>query len=1007
MLCVAVIIASLFMAAPVIYAKGQQDEALTRADQLIKEKEYDKALSVLSDYARKNPGKFEQVQSRIRKILAVREQYNSTAQALLNETEKAAPSDSRILSLTNRLNDLDPNRITETQELLGQIKDIALFKSYQKRLEEILAQGQRQISRREYTDALKTYASGMDIYQEDFFNSGYGQIMESRVRQGINSLTSNINPFEQNMNSLLAALRELENMANQGTEPQNLASYRTAYNKFGAEADRFIALRNIFSGADTVFRDNLAQLRSTDPRMADRNFLAFASRLVGGRTEGTRDGMLGVFDALWNQAMPRARELIEAKALAVYASVNNEVTAGNFARVESRAEVLAGYAGFADDLEIRWNRYDQDAPKVTVLSQTVPVNQADNYLKYRALKDTAPYWQRLGQLGIRLNAVAQRDTLRLWRNGENVAELVRTERITTGTLRQIRQDLQALTNNLQQGTAAYRNLENTFLSSDGIKYVNQITAAVSALTKRASEREYNSAIVQYTIANELIKTRIKEREAELAQGSGLLEGVQKEGYLAKYPTMAAEILTRTETSIEADRQALQTLLNQYNEESQDVKESAQFNTARQEAVTLQTSLEDTRTRARNVNATARSQAAQADSLRREGDRILSEAQIAMNRADFETAQERISGAGTAYDRSLALEDDNATRNKRDTALMNMQTQIAARLNEDVIKRVEEIIPQIREAYLGNDFDRAERLITQAQNTWRLTQTIDNPDIVYWQGMIRAGMRTGRTIPATAPLYAEMSQLLSDARKNYEEAQKILSSSRNEGLRRLTAARTNIEKVKLVYPMNEEASLLGLRIEQQMDPAAFAKAFAERVRIAIEGTRRGNNRIQAYNDLLNLRSINPQFDLRSINSQYAGWQSVIDQAAVDAGLRQAPPDPAAVAEAQNIVERNRSIITSRNQERMDEARNELSRAVRLDPNNAEARRLFNDASRILSAGSDILDSEAERLYQQASQALVQNNGARALMLINQIYARNANYRLNKRMITLERRARDIL
>jgi hypothetical protein len=997
-LCAAAIIASLFLAAPVLHGIGRQEEVFVRADELVREKEYDKALSLLTEYARENPKKFDQVQPRIRKILAVREQYNSTAQALLNEMEKDFPNDGRILTLTNRLNDLDPNRKTETQELLDQIREIALFKSYQKRLEEILVQGQRQITRREYADALKTYIGGLDIYQKDFFSAGYGQAMESRARQGINSLTGSMNNFEPTMNSLLAALRELEGMANQGTEPQNLTAYRTAYNRFGAEVDRFINLRNIYAGADAVFRDDLAQLRRTDPRIADRNFLAFASRLAGGRSDGTRDGMLGVFDALWNQAVPRARELLEAKALAVYAALTNEVTAGNYGRVENRAEVLAGYASFAEDIELRWNRYDQDSSKVTIINQNVPIHQAENYLKYRSLKDTAPYWLILGQVGARLNAVAQRDTLRLWKNGENIAELVRTERISTGTLRQIRQDSQTLANNIQQGTAVYRNLENRYLSSDGLKYINQITAAVSALAKKASDRESASAIVQYTISNELIKTRIKEREAELAQGSALLEGVNKNGYTAKYPTRAAEILTRMETSIEADRQAIQTLINQYNDEPQEIKESNQFNDALQELLAIQTSLEGIRTRSRNVTATARSQSAQAAALRRDGDRLLTEAQTAMTRSDFETASERLSRAGSIYDQSLALEDDEPTLKKRDTTLLNMQTEIAARLNDDVIKRVSALEDQIREAFLVNDFDRAERLLTQAQNIWKLTQTIDNPNLAYWQGMIRAGMRSGRTIPVTAPLYAEMSQLLNEARKNYEEAQKILTSSKSEGQKKLAAARVNIEKIKLVYPMNEEASLLDLRIQQLMDPQAFTKTFAEKVRIAVEGTKRGNNRLQAYNDLIVLRTINPQ---------YTNWQPIIDQAAVDSGQRQAPPDPAAVAEAQNIVERNRATVTSRNQDRMEEARTELARAVRLDPGNAEARNLFNDASRFLAASSTVMDSEAERLYQQVSQALVQNNGIRALALINQIYARNANYRYNSRMVTIERRARDIL
>jgi len=1002
-----VIIASLLVAVPAMHGKGRQDDVLSRVDSLIAAKHYNEALVMISDYARGDPKKLDQVQPRMRKIIAAREQYNTTAQALLDEMEKESRDDARVLYLTNQLNDLDPQRISETQDLIGQIREIALFRSYQKRLEGILSQGERLITQGEYTDALRVYAGGLDILQAEFFTSGYGPAMENRARQGIINITGNITAFAPVMNGLLASVRDLESMANQGVEPQNLTAYRNAYNRVGTEIDRFIALRNIYAETNRTFRDDLIQLRRLNPGMADRNFLAFASRLVAGRTEGARDGMLGVFDTLWNQTISKTRDLLEAKALAVYTAAMNEAGGGNYGRIESRAETLAGYASLPADLEARWNRYDQDSRKATLFDQTVPDSEAENYLKYRALSDTSGYWRTLGQLGTRYAAVPVRDTVTLWRNGGNADELIRTERATTGTLRQIRQDAQALANAIQQGTAGYRNLESRYVDSAALGYIDGISAAAASLVNRSGDRERGSAAMYYTISNEQMKNRITEREAQFRQGSQLLDGVQRDGYLAKNPTIAAEFLTRMETSLDSDRQAMQALLTQYNDESPEILQSAQVSSLRTEALAIQTRQENLRTQGRNLAVLARSQSEQAGILRRDGDRFFSEAQTALARADFDTARDRIYQAGNAYDQSLALEDDEATRIKRDGAVPNLDAQIAVRLNEDVIRRVGELVGQIRESYFANDFDRAERLITQAQNTWKLTQTIDNPDISYWQGMIRAGLRSGRTIPATAPLYAEMSQLLSEARKNYEEGQNLLASSRNEGMNRLTAARQNVEKVKLVYPMNEEASLLDLRIEQQMDPAAFSTAFAEKVRFAIEGTRRGTNRIQALNDLLNLRAINPQYNLRAINSQYASWESVINQAEIDAGLRPPPPDPRAIAEAQNIVERYRAIVASRNQERIEEARNELSRALGLDPNNAEARNLFNEASRILAAGRTVLDSEAERLFQQASQAITQNNGVRALQLITQIYNLNPNYRYINRMITLENRARSIL
>jgi tetratricopeptide (TPR) repeat protein len=271
--------------------------------------------------------------------------------------------------------------------------------------------------------------------------------------------------------------------------------------------------------------------------------------------------------------------------------------------------------------------------------------------------------------------------------------------------------------------------------------------------------------------------------------------------------------------------------------------------------------------------------------------------------------------------------------------------------------------------------------------------VDNPEILNWEGMIRVGLRSGRTIPGTAPLYAEMSQLLSEARKNYEEGRDLIAASRTEGLRKLDMADQNIQKVQLVYPMNEEAGLLNLRIEQVRDPAAFTAAFETRVNNAIAGTRRRD--MQAYNDLLNLRTINPQ---------YPNWTSIITQAEIAVGIRPPPPRPEDLALSAELTARARAVVRARDSSRMEDARTDLSQAIKLNPGNQEAIDLFREASQVTAVTTLVLDAEAERKYQQAIAALNQNNAIGALTLVNEIYAQNPRYRNNSRMITLEQRVR---
>ncbi|MDR1307297.1 MAG: hypothetical protein LBK74_06965 [Treponema sp.] len=992
----AAVVLSLAAAVPALYGRGQQEDALARADELIAAKRYNEALGILSEYARQNPKSFDSAQSRIKRIMQAKDDYNLTAQKLLTEMEKETPDAELILALTNYLYELDPQRITETQEVIARIREAALFRSNQRRLDRILTQGQALIARGEYAEALRTYAGGLDIYQAEFFTGGYGAAMENRARQGISSLTANTALFSSISASLLDAVDNLAALENQGIGPQNLTVYRNAYNRVGAEIDRLTNLRDVYAGTASAFREDLDQIHSASPRGGDRNFLAFAARLMDGRGDDPEDGMLGIFDAVWNRAVPRARDLLDAKSGSVYAAALDEARASDYGGIGSRAEVLAGYASFPVDLETRWTRYDTSSPKPALFGEAVPPGEEGKYLKFRALAETAGYLGTLGQLGIRFDAVEQRDTVALWRSGGNPDELIRAEQSNTAQLRQIRQEAQNLVELIRRETGEYNTMDGRYPGSGAVEYINGVSGIAADFANGIKIQEDDSAARRFTIANGMIEGQIRQRETEFQQGSALVEGTLREGYLARRPAEGAELLTRMDGTLETDRQALQGLMNQYAAEPPEVQSAGQVLSLRGEAQALQTRLEGLRSQGRSLAATARSLAAQAEALRTEGSRTFAAAQAALGQEDFDAAENRLDQAIIAYDRSLELEDDEAARNQRDTAIPLLSAEITQRLNEAVFRDVENLITQISESYFRGDFDQAENLVTRALNRWRRTQTVDNPEIAYWRRMIQTGQRSGRTILPTAPLYAEMSQLLSEAQKNYEEGRELIGPSRTDGIKKLEQARQNIQKVKLVYPMNEEAGLLDLQIDQVSDPPGFARTFETKVNTAVAGCRQRS--IQAYSDLLNLFKINPNYPNRA---------AIINQAEIDVGMRPRPPSEEQLAQSRELTSAAGSIVASGNMARMEEARGYLREAIELNPGNQEAKNLFNQASTLIVVSALRLDPESQQLFNQASQLIAQQNGVAALQLINQIYARNSQYRLMRQMITIEQRARSLL
>ena len=987
-----IIIITLAAAVPTLsYGKGQQEDPLSRADKLIEERRFNEALTILTALARESPRSFDNAQKRVRKILFFREQFNEVFRELFDEMEKDPPDPERIVALGRQLNELDPQRYAEAQSIIGSSMGLAMSRTSQQQLDRILRQGQEQTNRGAYGEALRTYSGGFSIYQDEFFTGKYGAAMENRTRQAITTLTGSINAVTAAGNALVEAVNALEALSGQGIEPQNLTAYRNAYNRVGAEMDRFTALRNTYANADAAFREDLIRLRQNFPQDEDQNFLAFAILILEGR--GNQKGMLGVFDSIWNSAVPRARALLDTKSRTVFTATVNDAAANEYGRIGTRSDTLAGYASFPVNLEVRWGQYNTAPQRVTLFNEPVPSGEAGNYLKFRSLERTAPYWRTLGQLGNRFTAVLNQTTLA----GGRVSP---EEQGTVTALRQILTDAENLLGTIQREGAEYRAQETRYPNSGSLTYIDGVSAAVTDLINAATGMIENSSVQRYIIANRAIESRIRAREEELSRGEEFLRGTQKGDYLAKYPTQAAEQLSGMETAIEADRQAMEALLNQYNREPAAIAGNSQIRNLREEARALQSRMERVRAQGRTSVATARTQSTDAANLRREGDRLFAEAQTALARNDFDTAENRMNRASDAYFQSLEREEDEETYNKRNTAIPELGRRIAIAKDADNQRRITELTAQIEESFFRGDFDQAQQRVTQAQNLWKQTQPGESVILAEWALRIQNALRSGRNIPPTAPLYAEMSQLLSDARKNYEEGKTQWESSRPqdparaEATRKLDTARQNLQKVRLVYPMNADAGILELLIAQVTD-TRFTETLDSRIQTAVNRTKTGSiaNKNEGLNDLLNL-----SIAFRN----HTNWPPIIRQAEIDTGRRPPDPTPQEIEEARQIVNSARPVINSGNADQIRAAQSELARAIKLDPNNQEAKIVYDLATRRIAIVELVLDYEAERLFIQASQALVQDDAIRARRLIQEILNRNSNYQYVSKVALLIQR-----
>jgi hypothetical protein len=979
----------LFAAVSPLYggAKGEKSD-FAEADRLIEEKQYNRAMVLLNQFASTGPDDFEEAQERIRKIFGFRNEYNKVAEELLVVIETRPEDAALILRLSNRLRELDPERIAETQDFINRAYEVALFRANRRRLETILAQGSDFIAQGRLANAMETYASGLDIYQAEFFRAGHGNIVENQVRTHINNISTGVTGFSSLLASLEPVIAALESQGSQPAGQQGFNALGGAYERVVPGLEQLIELHAQYAAADENFQEQQERIHETNPAAADRTFPAFATRLLEGPSGSSGEGMLGVIDSVWNSLVERIASVLDGKAAEAHAAVYASALNQEYGSLGSGLDLLTSYVSLPRNFIERRGRYDRSGENL--FGVEVPAAKAGDYAFYEAELASIARYRSLGALGVRFQALPVDDTVAAWRSGGNGPVLMSQEQTLLRSIREIQNQSASLGEILEEDISAYTVYRQRF---DEEKILSPLTDARTALTvfeNQLARQEHASLAREYTIANGIVETTVAQREAELEQSLALIRSEHR-------PSQAVTLLTDLDSSVDAGLEAVDALIGRYAGESPESLQSPELGPLYSSAAAMRGRLESVRNQSRDSAAAARSLVTQAQNYSQEGERFFADARTALNQGDFERARDRLLRAGERFDSSLTIEDSSSARQIRDVLIPQLDAEIAGLENEAVIREVNELIASARLDFNRGSFDAAEEKLIRAENRWKMTQSVENQEIRNWINIIQGALssRSGRTIPPTAPLYAEMSQLLSEAGKNYDEGLYYFGvNRRNDGVVSFNSAREKTQKVKLVYPLNETAGLLELRMDREQDPVAFEQGFATRLQNAIAGTRQRS--WQSFAELQNLFVINPNYPNRA---------AIIYEAEIAMGIRPPPPDPAMVAESNRLTAEARAIINSNTTSEISlrQAQEAANRALEYNPNNEEAARLASEAAVRIGGAGSIFDHETELKYNRAAELLQQNNFPEAYRLALEI-ADDSRYRNNSRLLELLRRIR---
>ncbi|MDR1863186.1 MAG: hypothetical protein LBQ67_04610 [Treponema sp.] len=994
-----------------LYGRGDRDEVLSWADSLMENKEYDEAIQILSEYMKTNPDKFKDAQRRLQRIIRIRERYNAIADELLDTLRDRPDDNERILELTEALNAIEPATNPTAQRFLRQVAALAVFNRNRSRLEAILANGRALLERGDYTGAMAAYAGGLDIYQEEYFSAGYGEEAERLAREGLENVfreLSNFSALEAPFNQAAGRLRDSVGGPYSEEIPQ-------LYGDLARGIEDLTALRNKLREVAVAYNTQQKILQEENEDLGDRSFLAFAFRLIH-----RDEGMLGVLDRFWEDKVSPAEAAVADRADFFYGQAYAAADNREYSRALPLLENAAGYISISLDFINRRYAYKEkdDPPAAILFNERVLLEQTGDYLKYRAMGMAVSAIKDTEVLGQRVRGLSEEGfpALSLWREGLMGREDAEAaEQRLRNSFTDLGAELALVRTTLNDGNALiensienYRNIyeESGTEEETPLAFMNNAGGIIGAVDAFVREQIANSVLRRYTISNGDFEKELTAREGEFAEADALIQGIPqtpRDGieYIAHYPSEGLIILTSLSRNLSANLAVGRELLSRYGSEDRETLNFSGMSSLYASAQAMFNRLDSLQARIGPLTAATEAQIFRADAFRNEGDLFFREAQAAADRDQLEIARERLDTAAARYQNSLALQESPSLRAAWDTQLVNLGTEIARRLNDVIIREVRTLVNNARDVYYEGNFDRAENFLVRAQNRWRITNSVENSEVAYWLNLVRGALSlyAGKTIPITAPLYAEMSQLLSEANRDFEEGLRMLNGGRRQaGLSRLSEVLQITREIRLIFPMNQEARLLELRTEQVTDPDAFERTFRDRINEAIAGTKPGLRSQESFATLQELALINPQ---------YPNIDRIIRQARIDMGLIPPDPDPRAIARSSELTRLARSIIDAQNSVQYQIALAQLDEAILLNPTNNNAI-IAKDIllTRTTGSGVIVLDSNSREEYDRAVLELQQGKYINAWTIVQRLL-QNPRNRNSTLILDLQRRIESVL
>ena len=878
------------------------------------------------------------------------------------------------------------------------------FAIYRKQLLAILQESADSARRGDYTGAVDKAHSGFFIYRDDFFREHTDASVTIPVRSALTYVDDKIAAHKALEEILQRAVRSFTDSVRSG----NVGDARTSFTSVQYAFNTFAEVRNGIYRLGYELWDTGQAMQSKMSSMTDASFLPFVSRCILGIDTIADSGVAGALDCEWDALVKRMENeiasIITQRTESFVYALSSDGFAGGSAFPEQKD--LAAILSFAEigksvDALYALRMDSDDAPEKSKFPNfAASVDYAASLAsRFTVLLDAGRAMTAERQKALALTEPSD------YENAAKGREFAAALFAAVAGVKSARSEISEDAFELSPEAVAYLGAQHGEDAVDEAIPFDNITGAYRKYLRDAADFSRNTTIELWRkIADYYAAcgaSYAAARKSDVAAVETLDRGTFDEasGATFRYPFEVTEAV-----------RAFQKKLS----DNKDVLMSARALLAGGEnvdayAMPLQsiyasiTELDSLEMSVALIGARAREQVQSAQRAKNEADLRYEQAQKALAANDFDEARRRLQESRTKYNESLSYQESEKLRVESDERLASLGERIQTRQNESVVRRVRDMKTRARNEYYNGNFSEAETLLTHAKALWASTNIEEDEEISSLLALVGTALslRTGRVLSPSAPLYPEMSQLLSIARQYFKEGRDLLKQGdTDEGRALLAQALQKIQELQLVYPLNRAASLLSLRIRQELDPSGFASLFADRVEMAKTNYKIPDKRQSAYTDLLDLHEIDPS---------YPGLAALIYETEIDLGIRRRPQDRTAIVRSETLTKQAQGIMDTagRDEVKLRSALSLVDEAISLDANN-DAALLLKDRIQIAIGGHTliVLSSEDEAKYQKAVAALQSNNIVTANALVEELLQKTSN-RNSSKIIDLQKKIRALL